>query len=126
MYFDKTEEVSYSIEDDYRDESNEILTEICEENPDTDEEPSDVEAEEDIAVGTEEVIWYWDFNFNKLMIFLKNTKWTKTFKSTKYRFLFLTCYKQRKLLLLNLSRVKINALRKFPRNNINANLSNSR
>ena len=58
MHFDKTEEVSYSIEDDYRDEFNEILTEICEENSDNDEEPSDVEAEEDTAVGTEEVIWY--------------------------------------------------------------------
>ena len=58
LHFDKTEEVSYSIEDDYRDEFNEILTEICEENSDNDEEPSDVEAEEDTAVGTEEVIWY--------------------------------------------------------------------
>ena len=60
MYFDKTEEVSYSIEDDYRDESNEILTEICEENSDDDEEPSNVEAEEDTAAGTD-----------RLMIFLK-------------------------------------------------------
>ena len=57
LYFDKTE-VSYSIEDDYRDESNELLTEICEENSDNDEEPSDVEPEEGTAPGTEEIIWY--------------------------------------------------------------------
>ena len=48
----------YSIENDYRDESSEILTEICEKNSDSDEEPSDVEAEEDTAAGTEEIIWY--------------------------------------------------------------------
>ena len=44
--------------------------------------------------------------------------------------MFLTHYKERKLLLLKLSRqkikvVEINAVRKFPHNNINANLSNS-
>ena len=60
MYFNKTEEVSYSIEDNYRDESSEILTEICEENSDSDEEPSDVDAKEDTATGTEEIIWYGD------------------------------------------------------------------
>ena len=58
LYFDKKEDVSYSIEDDYRDESNEILTQICEENSDSDEESSDVEAKEDTATGTEEIIWY--------------------------------------------------------------------
>ena len=59
MYFDKTEEVSYSIEDDYCDESNEILTEICEKkNSRGDEEPSDVKAKEDTATSIEEIIWY--------------------------------------------------------------------
>ena len=43
----KTEEVSYSIEDEYHDDSNELLTELCKENPDSDEEPPDYEAEED-------------------------------------------------------------------------------
>ena len=35
--------------------------EMCEENYDSDEEPSYVEAEEGSAAGTEEITWYWDF-----------------------------------------------------------------
>ena len=47
-----------------------------------------VEAQEDTVAGTEETIWYGMAND-----FLKNTKLTKTFNSTKYQFLiFFVCF----------------------------------